>query len=282
MRILTFTKTLILMSTLALTGGARADLEIIPLRHRTVEQVLPVLQPLVEPGGVLTGQNNQLFVRTSPRNLEEIRRALAAIDTPQRRLMISVRFDSSSRARDSAVDVRGTVRAGDVTLSNRRIPSSQSSVTIGAQADASALNEQVDQRIQVLEGGHAFIATGESRPIRQGIVTVTPHGRSYSQGTEFQSANTGFEVVPRVAGDRVFLDIAPQREKFGAPVDRSGARAVETQRAASTLSARLGEWFEIGGVDQSASSASHGIGSSREASAAQGRRIWVRVDEIGQ
>ena len=282
MRMLTIAKMLVLMLTLGLSGLTWADLEIIPLRHRTVDQVLPVLQPLVEPGGVLTGQNNQLFVRTSPRNLAEIRRALAAIDTPQRRLVISVRFDSSSRVRDSAVDVHGTVRAGDLTLSNRRMPSSQSRVTIGAQSDTAALNEQVDQRIQVLEGGHAFIATGESHPIRQGIVTVTPRGRTYSQGTEFQSANTGFEVVPRVAGDRVFLDIAPQREKFGAPVDRSGARAVETQRAASTVSARLGEWFEIGGVDQSASSASHGIGSSREASAAQGRRIWVRVDEIGQ
>lgn len=282
MRILTIAKVFICSALVLLPVAARADLEIIPLRHRTVDQVLPVLRPLVEPGGVLSGQNNQLFVRTSPRNLEEIRRALAAIDTPQRRLMISVRFDSRTRASDAAVDVRGTVRSGNVAISNQRIPANRSSVTIGAQSNASALSEQVDQRIQVLEGGHAVIATGELRPIREGIVTVTPHGRTYSQGTEFQSANTGFEVVPRIAGDRVILEIAPQREQFGAPVGRSGARAVETQRAAATVSARLGEWFEIGAVDQSASGSARGIGSSRDASAAQGRRIWVRVDEIGQ
>lgn len=282
MRTLTIVKIAIIAFALALNGTAWAELEVIPLRHRTVDQVLPVLRPLLEPGGVLTGQNNQLFVRTSPRNLEEIRRALAAIDTPQRRLLISVRFDSNNQARDSAVDVRGTVRSGDVAISNQRVPSSRSSVTVRGRSGSSAFDERVDQRVQVLDGGRAFIATGETRPIRQDIVTVTPHGSTVSQGTQFQSASTGFEVVPHVAGDRVTLDIAPQRETFGAPVGRGGAHMVETQRAASTVSARLGEWFEIGGVDETSSGSAQGIGSRRAASATQGRRIWLRVEEIGQ
>jgi len=282
MRVPTIAKILVFHCFLSICGVAHAELEIIPLRHRTVDQVLPVLQPLVEPGGVLTGQNNQLIVRTSARNLEEIRRALASIDTPQRRLMISVRFDSQARARDQAIDVRGTVRSGDVTISNRPLPSNQSSVTIGARSVDSNASEQVDQRIQVLEGGRAFIATGESRPVRQGIVTVTPSGRTVTQGTEFQDASTGFEVVPRVAGDRVTLDIAPQRETFGGPVRRGGASTVQSQRAATTVSARLGEWFEIGGVGELADRSRSGIGSKSEASATSGRRIWVRVDEVGR
>lgn len=282
MRILTIAKRALFVLAILFSAVAWADLEVIPLRHRTVDQVLPVLQPLLEPGGALTGQNNQLFVRTSPRNLEEIRRVLATIDTPQRRLMISVRFDTNRQASDSALDVRGTVRSGDVAISNRPIPSSRSSVTIRGRSDDTAFDERVDQRVQVLDGGHAFIATGETRPIRQGVVTVTPHGRTYSQGTDFQSASTGFEVVPRVTGDRVILELAPQRETFGAPVGRGGAHMVETQRAASTVSARLGEWFELGGVDESATGSAQGIGSRRAASATQGRRIWLRVDEIGQ
>ena len=282
MRTLTIVKIYVFVLVLLSCGLARADLEIIPLRHRTVEQVLPVLQPLVEPGGVLTGQNNQLIVRTSARNLEEIRRVLASLDTPQRRLMISVRFGSDARDRDQAVDVRGTVRSGDVTISNRRVPSNESSVTVIARRDASVSSEQVDQRIQVLEGGRAFIATGESRPFRQGIVTVTPSGQTVTQGTDFQDASTGFEVVPRVSGDRVTLDIAPQRERFAGPAGRGGASTVQSQRAATTVSARLGEWFEIGGMAESADASASGIGSRREGSSASARRIWVRVDEIGR
>ncbi len=280
MRTLTIVKVTVLLSILLSFGAARAELEIIPLRHRTVDQVLPVLQPLVEPGGVLTGQNNQLIVRTSAQNLAEIRRVLASIDTPQRRLMISVRFGSDLRASDQGVDVRGTVRSGDVAISNERVPADRSRVSVRARSADASLSEQVDQRIQVLEGGHAFIATGESRPLRQGIVTVTPQGRTVTQGTAFQEANTGFEVVPRVSGDRVTLEIAPQRETFGAPVSRGGARTVQSQRAATTVSARLGEWFEIGGVGERSETAASGIGSRSSASASGGRRIWVRVDEV--
>ncbi|MGH8708496.1 MAG: secretin N-terminal domain-containing protein, partial [Burkholderiales bacterium] len=71
---------------------AQASLEVIDLRHTTAEQVLPALRPLLEPGGVLTGQRSQLIVRTSPANLAELRRALEALDAPARRLVISVRF----------------------------------------------------------------------------------------------------------------------------------------------------------------------------------------------
>ena len=40
---------------LALSARAQNALEIITLRHRTAEHVLPSLQPLVEPGGTLSG-----------------------------------------------------------------------------------------------------------------------------------------------------------------------------------------------------------------------------------
>ena len=280
MRVLTIIKVSFLFFVFLLSAPAQAELEIIPLRHRTVEQVLPVLRPLLESGGVLSGQNNQLIVRTSARNLGEIRRVLASIDTPQRRLMISVRFDATAQARERTIDARGTVRSGNVTITNQPVPANQSSVSISARANQSAESERVDQRIQVLEGGHAFIGSGESRPIRQGIVTVTPNGRTVTQGTEFQNAQTGFDVVPRVSGTKVFLDIAPQRETFGDSGARNRASTLRSQRAATTVSARLGEWFEIGGVAESASRSASGIGSSRQASASSGRRIWVRVDEV--
>lgn len=280
MRVHTIIKVYAFLFVLALSAPAQAELEIIPLRHRTVDQVLPVLRPLVEPGGVLSGQNNQLFVRTSARNLEEIRRVLASIDTPQRRLMISVRFDSNAQAYDRSVDARGTVHSGNVTISNQPVPADRSSVSISARSSQSTGSERVDQRIQVLDGGHAFIASGESRPIHQGVVTVTPGGRTVTQGTEFQHAQTGFDVVPRVSGSKVFLDIVPQRETFGNSAARGRPGTVHSHRVATTVSARLGAWFEIGGVAQSASSTAGGIGSSRDASAVSGRRIWVRVDEV--
>jgi len=210
----------------------QASLEVIDLRHTTAEQVLPALRPLLEPGGVLTGQRSQLIIRTSPANLAELRRALETLDAPARRLVILVRFAGASAVERSelAVGVRG------------------SRIEARARQERSTGAERVDQRIQVLEGRRAHIATGTSRPL------------ALRDGTLIQDIATGFDVIPRLAGDTVLLEIAPQREGAG----RVTRGSVQVERASSTIRARLGEWVELAGVDDAGTS----------------RRIWVRVDEV--
>ena len=210
----------------------QASLEVIDLRHTTAEQVLPALRPLLEPGGVLTGQRSQLIIRTSPANLAELRRALETLDAPARRLVILVRFAGASAVERSelAVGVRG------------------SRIEARARQERSTGAERVDQRIQVLEGRRAHIATGTSRPL------------ALRDGTLIQDIATGFDVIPRLAGDTVLLEIAPQREVAG----RVTRGSVQVERASSTVRARLGEWVELAGVDDAGTS----------------RRIWVRVDEV--
>jgi hypothetical protein len=61
--------------------------------------VLPALRPLLEPGGVLTGQRNQLIVRTSPANLAELRRALQALDQSNHRPVRSLLRSFRARKR---------------------------------------------------------------------------------------------------------------------------------------------------------------------------------------
>ena len=195
---------LIVLSALA-PGAAQAQqaLEIIPLRYRTVEQVLPALQPLVEPGGTLSGSRGQLFLRASPGNVAEIRRALDAIDRPSRRLTILVRHDDAGSSARREISASGT------------ISSSGSRVTVTGRDSRSDATERVDQRVQVLDGGQAYIVAGQ-----------------------------GFEVRPQLSGDRVQLDIATQNEIPGRIPG-----GVQSQRTVSTVSARLGEWVEIAGAD---------------------------------
>jgi len=237
------TRFLLLLWFLAPAALAQDTLEIIPLRHRTADQVIPVLRPLLEPGGALSGQSNQLFVRAGPENLAQIRAALEAIDRPLRRLVISVRFDSTLRSS------RGGVQT-DARISNRG-----SSATVRIEDSRAARGEQVDQRIQVLEGGRAYISAGESR--------------IYGQ------AGTGFAVIPRVSASNVTLDIAAQQEAFA----RGGA--IQSGRAASTVSGRLGEWIELSGGGSSSARAESAILSARERTAVGERRVWVKVEEAG-
>jgi hypothetical protein len=213
---------------------AQASLEVIDLRHTTAEQVLPALRPLLEPGAVLTGQRSQLIVRTSPANLAELRRALETLDAPARRLTISVRFEGSAAERRTEIGVDARVSDRGTRIEARAVEA------------RTAGGERVDQRVQVLEGRRARIATGASRPLE------------LRDGPVIQDLATGFEVIPRLAGDAVLLEIAPQREVAG------GDDRVRVQRASSLIRARLGEWVELAGVESTASR----------------QRIWVRVDEV--
>jgi hypothetical protein len=223
---------------------AQDSLEIIPLRHRTVDQVLPVLRPLLAQGGALSGQGNQLIVRTSAANLAQLRAALDAIDAPLRRLQILVRFEQANDASRQGIRTDATLRPGG------------SRVDVRVTDSRAAATERVDQRLQVLEGARAFIASGESRPL--------------------QDVMTGFEVVPRLAGSTVTLDIAPRRETAGVVVHGS----VMVERAATTVSGRLGEWFELAGSADVRGRDEQGILSSRSTRSGETRRIWVKVEEL--
>jgi type II secretory pathway component GspD/PulD (secretin) len=231
---------LAVLLALAVPAAAQNALEIISLHHRTAEQVMPSLQPLLDPGATLSGQGTQLFVRTSPANLVELRRALESIDRPQKRLLISVRFDNALDAERRGVDASG------------RIGNRGSSIEIRGQDSRTQAQERIDQRVQTLDGGRAVILTGESRPVRQRQFIQTPAGVISQEVTMVQEATAGFEVIPRVVGDRVEVQIAGQR---------AGSAA------ATTAGGRLGEWFELGQVAMSATGG-------------ETRRVWMRVDEV--
>jgi hypothetical protein len=231
---------MVLVAALACVAGvtwAQQALEIIPLRHRTAEQVLPALQPLVEPGGTLSGSRGQLFLRASAGNAADIKRALEAIDRPLRRLQISVRFDDALERERRGIEATGTIGSGGAR------------VGVSAQDSHRSAGERVDQRLQVLEGGRAVIFTGQSTPL--------------------QDLVTGFEVTPRLSGDRVFLEIAQRRD------------TPQTQQlAATSVTTRLGEWVEIAGTASAAARDERGIASASRMRAIESRRVWVRVEEL--
>src|SRR5262245_53030373 len=224
----------------AVSAHAQQSLEVISLRYRTAEQVLDTLRPLVEPGGTLTGRGNQLILRTSPENLADIRRALDAIDLPQRRLQISVRFDDALDASRRDLGASGTISNRGSRIELR-----------GADSQISA-TERVDQRVQAMDGGRATIFTGQSRPILQGQFV--------------QDIVTGFDVVPRVMGERVTVEVFTSR--------------ASATSASSIATGRLGEWFELGSVATSAARDDRAIGAMSQASRNETRRIWLKVEAL--
>lgn len=262
---------LLLWSTLA-WGQA---LEIIELRHRSAEQLLPQLASFVEPGGAITGMNDKLFLRASRRNQAEIRDLVAALDRPLRRLMISVRQDGADSGAERGAGVSGRVEVGVP----RGLPPVVGGTAIAGRGHLyqtdSRSRRDISQQVQTIDGGRAAILVGQSLvlPLRQ--VILTPRGVVVSESLVQRDLGTGFVAVPRVNGDRVTLEISPRDDTPG-PLPGS----VNTQRLLTTISGRLGEWLELGGSVGEQSGTTGGITRYGTQSATRSRRLLLKVDEL--
>lgn len=257
-------------------GVAHADeVEVIQLKYRTAEQVIPTLRPLVEPGGAISGLQSTLVIRASRANIAQLKQVLDTLDRTPRRLLISVRQDAGGSFERRGAGVAGTVGSGDVRVGVNESPRRESGVTIGAYDSSGTRDASVASQVQALEGSPAYIATGQSVPVQSTVVTPTPGGgRIVQNTTSFQSTGSGVYVIPRVSGDRVFLDIAQQ---MSSP---QGAGAANYQSISTTASGRLGEWFPLGGIDQSATRSQSGILQGAAGARTSTSSVWVKVDEI--
>lgn len=275
------------------TASVRAQgvLEVIPLHYRTAEEVIPVLQPLLARGGTLSGFKGQLIVRTTPENLDEIKRILASLDRAPRQLLITVRQDADASQQRSTAQVSGNVGDDNVRVvvpptSRERqggrvvIREGDSRVRAHVLDSGSKAADRNTQTLRVMEGREAYIRVGQSVPLRGRQVTRTVAGGQVVEQvvdtTQYRDVTTGFYVRARVSGDRVTLDISPQRETLSSDV-RGG---VNVQRVVTTVSGRLGEWIELGGVGQDATGQQSVLLGRSSSATRDERRVLLRVEEV--
>lgn len=275
-----------LLLFLALPVLAQQQLEVLRLRYKTVEQVLPTLQPLVEPGGALTGANNSLFLRASAVNRQQIKTALAALDVPLRRLLITVKQDNDSSDMASGAEVSGSIGSDRARIiqpgsrdsrgANVEIRRGDDVVRSRVYSTRGAASDRVSQQVQTVEGGRAFIQIGYSFPVPLRQVIVGPGGAVLSESTVYRDLGTGFYAQPQVSGNNVTMDISPQQESLST----TEAGAVRSSRLMTTVSGRLGEWISLGGTVQDESRDSSGTARYSTRGSLEQRRVLLKVEEL--
>ncbi|MEX0959413.1 MAG: secretin N-terminal domain-containing protein [Burkholderiales bacterium] len=261
-------------------------LEVIELRARRADDVIPVLRPLLAPGGTISGLQGRLIVRTTPANLAELRRVLDVIDAAPKRLVISVRQEDSATREGSEVEISGSVGSdrarvgvpgtgatGGGTVQGGSGDDALRARVLGTRSDGSGTNVQT---VQVLDGNAAFIRLGESVPVRSRTTISTPQGVREVESVEYRNVDTGFYATPRVSGGEVTIQLSARRD---AVLDRDTG-AARIQRVDSVVSGRLGEWIEVGSIAEDASRVETGTVSRRATASSARRRTYIRVDQI--
>ena len=277
-----------LSSLIATRAVAGYPIEVIDLQASTLEDILPVLQPLMGADETLTGRGSQLIIKAPPERVEEIRRLLGQIDRAPRRLLVTVsnqgELSRGVRERSLSADVssgdgRITVnpesRSADRASAGAGVRHDDSRVRIHARDVRSTTVETSGQRLQVMEGRPAYISSGVLAPV-SGPAGYGVNGAPYPRGGypyQYQPITRGFYVVPRVSGDMVTLEILQHDDRPG----RAG-RAFRTQSTGTVVRGRLGEWIDLGGIDQTRSRTRAGTGQSSSRWSDSTRQISVKVE----
>ena len=245
---------LLAMAILA-AGPALADeLEIIDLRHRRAEDIIPIVLPLLEAGGALTGADDKLFVRSNPANLAQIREAVAAIDRPQRQLLITVGQGNAAARDGTSVRGNATIGSGDVRVGVNRPPAAESGATVITRSRSVQTDQQNTSSVRALEGTEAYISIGQSVPFTSGTVTTGRYPPVVQQSTAYRDVTSGFYATARVSGDLVTLEISSRQQAY-----RERDQTIDTQGVTSVVTGRLGEWIELGAVREAQSGSSSGL-----------------------
>ena len=225
-------------------------LEVIQLKHRTTNEIIPLIDPFLDKQGALSGMQGKLIIRTTPKNLREIKQLLNEIDNAPRRLMITVKQDVDSTTARSLLKLSGGISKGGAQVKiagrtgNRGLVVSKNSLKVQALNNQHLERDNNTQRIQVLDGGHALIHIGKSLPIPLRNKIHTPQGTRVIESTEFRDATIGFIVAPSVSGNNVTLEVSPQRNT----PDHQLPGAVNIQQINTSISGKLGEWMSLGNM----------------------------------
>jgi len=277
---------LLLLAVFILPASAEQSLEIIKLRNRSAEQILPQITPFVEAGGAVSGTGYQIFLRASVKNRGEIQDLITSLDQPLRRLMITVKQD-----RDWSGSETGGAISGSITSGNARIIQQRNVMPPGTTVDIrrgdnvvrgrsygtrGSTSDNVSQQLQVLEGGKAYIQIGQSIALPLHQVVLTPNGAIVSDSIVYRDIGTGFYAAPAIAGNRVTLEISPTHDT----VNYTGSRDINLQRLSTTVSGQLGEWIELSGMQDNQSEDNKSATSYSTRTGQGDRRIWLRVEEL--
>ena len=279
----------LLLSLGLLAAAAWADsIETIQLQNRPAEEIIPILKPMLGASDSVTGQGFQIFIRTTPANLEQVKHMVSKLDVAAKLLQISVfqgndrdlralSMEGSARYQDSNTNISigstgKTSRGGDVHLSTRG-----GSATSHTLSTRGRLSDNPIHTLRITEGTQGYIETGESIPYFSGGGGWFRGRRGFIDGgVEYKDVNTGFYVLPRVHESQVILDVSP----FKQSQSKTRGGDINTQSASTQITGKLGQWLAIGGTTEQVQRSSTSIGTSHSTQSRNNESIWIKADLV--
>jgi len=249
------------------------DLEIIELKHRPVEEVIPIIKPLLNKNERVSGAANQLIVKASAETIALVKKILKKIDSPAKRFMVTVKYARESQRDQHSVNI------------STNISPSHSNAEVRVISTHDDGNSFKSQQLQVTEGHWANFNIHQLIPINEFKLFVSGfHSRvnsgynhAFQSSTEYKKTGAGLRVLATMRNKAVHLKIATHYSKQNTYDDRK----IDSMSAMTEISGPLGKWIDIGGT---ASSMNNHNPREKVYATNQpfihNRRIWIKVDSF--
>jgi Bacterial type II and III secretion system protein len=260
---------------------AESVVEVINVYNRPASEIQPLLLDLLEYTDQIVANGDSLIVKTTPERLQTITKLIHKLDKPLNNLLITVLQSRDVTAEQLNAEtgfefyapLHGSSDAKRYVDGN---PNQFEGRVYHRNAQINSTNNQRNtQTIRTLEGTTAHIQTGKAYPVSD--YQTYPGGYGYpivTQSTRYIEATTGFAVTPRLVGRQVVLDVSPWSDKL------NGQGQLQTQNAQTTIQVNLGEWVDLGGVDESGQSSGNSPFVYNRQSSLNNLHILVKVDVV--
>ena len=272
-----------LTALLASAGVSAEEVRIIQLKHRPAGEIIPLIRPLLGPEDALSGTDYRLIVRTSDRNLKEIERLLTQLDVAQRQLRITVEQGVADDRDATAHSVAGEAQVGDrarvklpeKSSDDRGLVVQKDNLRFRTNQRTTAGRSLATQTVMTLDGQRAAIRVGQSVPHVKKILAIGGHHALVARDIAFQDVTTGFDVLPRVRGDRVLMEITPRLSTLRDPA----TGLADFQELTTTVEVKLGEWIDLGAVLGRRNEIDRAILESASTESGERRSIRLKIEQ---
>lgn len=244
------------------------NLKVITLQHRSAEEIIPLIKPMVEQaGGVVTGTGHKLILRGQDADLAQITGLVQQLDTPPRQLRITLRQSRYGEPGSSGHKV--SVHPGNSD-------SNPTDTTARVYSTRKHDQDATTQRIQVQEGHWATIDMTLQVPVVEQVVDVTGGQERVLNAVKYKDLATGFAVRAMIHGDQATVDIMPHK----AGLDNEQGGTIQSQAAATTVSGKVGGWIDIGGAVGDITEHERGTISTGDRHRKDERHIMLKVEVL--
>jgi type II secretory pathway component GspD/PulD (secretin) len=227
------------------SASLAAEVAVIKVNYRSAAEILPQVQNLLTPEGKASvdTRTNSLIVVDTKESLAKIQAFVVSMDQPAEQVKVRFRFQEQGVSTDRDISTSGRVSGeyGSVAVGRDR----REGVHVRAQDRVVNRRGNTESFISVMSGSSAYLWVGKDVPYTERWVYFAHRYAHIVETVNFQRVETGFEVLPIVAGNNVQIAIVPRISSL-----EKGGQVVRFTEAATTLSVPKGQWVTIGGSSE--------------------------------